>query len=79
MLEQQPGRMNNASNRLTPREFEIFQLLANGNNVREIAELLSISAKTAGVHQTRIMHKLKIRSSVQLVHLAARHGVIRLD
>lgn len=62
--------------RLTPREFEVFRLLAEGHSVNEIANLLSISPKTAGVHHTRIMHKLEVTTSVQLVRLALRHGVI---
>lgn len=63
--------------RLTPREFEVFRLLAEGNAVTQIAEVLSISPKTVGVHQTRIMHKLEVRTAVQLVRLALQHGVIQ--
>ncbi|WP_127475979.1 response regulator transcription factor [Sulfurivermis fontis] len=63
---------------LTPREFEVFRLLAEGYSVTEIAGILSISPKTAGVHHTRIMHKLGIRSPVQLVRLAFQQGVITL-
>lgn len=79
MLGESPERKKNLLHKLTPREFEVFQRLANGESVIEIAHLLGISAKTAGVHQTRIMHKLGVRTAVQLVHLAARCGVIRLD
>lgn len=63
---------------LTPREFEVFRLLAEGYSVNDIAGMLSISPKTAGVHHTRIMHKLQIRSPVQLVRLAFQQGVITL-
>lgn len=63
---------------LTPREFEVFRLLAEGYSVNDIAGVLSISPKTAGVHHTRIMHKLDIRSPVQLVRLAFQQGVITL-
>lgn len=65
-------------NALTPREFEVFRLLAEGHSVAEVADILSISPKTAGVHHTRIMHKLGIRSPVQLVRLAVQQGVITL-
>jgi two-component system invasion response regulator UvrY len=67
---------NSLLERLTPREFEVFRLLAEGHSVNDIAHLLSISPKTAGVHHTRIMHKLEVTTSVQLVRLALRHGVI---
>ena len=49
--------------RLTPREFDIFIMLAEGKNVIEIAEDLSVSPKTIGVHQTRIMKKLQAENS----------------
>ncbi|MEW6646308.1 MAG: response regulator transcription factor [Pseudomonadota bacterium] len=70
------GGRDGLLDRLTPREFEVFRLLAEGHSVNEIANLLSISPKTAGVHHTRIMHKLEVSTSVQLVRLALRHGVI---
>lgn len=75
------GRVLQAGNggllsRLTPREFEVFRMLAEGNSVAEIAVILSNSPKTVGVHQTRIMQKLELRTPVQLVRLALRHGVI---
>ncbi len=62
---------------LSVREFQLFQLLAEGHSVIEIAEILSISPKTAGVHHTNIMKKLGIQNSVQLVRLAIQHGIIQ--
>jgi two-component system invasion response regulator UvrY len=70
------GSRGGLLDRLTPREFEVFRLLAEGHSVNEIAGILSISPKTAGVHHTRIMHKLEVNTSVQLVRLALRYGVI---
>jgi two-component system invasion response regulator UvrY len=70
---------NNTSNPLkilSKREFEVFLRLANGNSVAEIANELSISPKTAGVHQTNIMRKLELRNTAELTRLAIRCGVI---
>lgn len=61
---------------LSPREFDVFRLLAEGNTVNEVAELLHISPKTAGVHHTRILHKLNLSNSAQLTRLAIRVGLI---
>ncbi len=61
---------------LTRREFQVFQSLAEGQSVAEIAETLCISPKTAGVHQTNIMHKLGLRNAAELVRLAIRCRVI---
>ncbi|MDD5330381.1 MAG: response regulator transcription factor [Sulfuricella sp.] len=62
---------------LSAREFQLFQLLAEGHSVIEIAEILSISPKTVGVHHTNIMKKLSIQNTAQLTRLAIRHGVIQ--
>jgi two-component system invasion response regulator UvrY len=61
---------------LTKREFEVFCRLAEGQSVTDIAELLSLSPKTVGVHQTNIMHKLALRNVAELTRLAIRTGVI---
>lgn len=62
---------------LSVREFQLFQLLAEGHSVIEIAEILSISPKTAGVHHTNIMKKLGVKNTVQLVRLAIQQGIIQ--
>ena len=62
---------------LSPREFQIFQLLAEGLSVADIASTLSISAKTVGVHHARIMKKLELQTPTQLVRLAIRCNVIQ--
>ncbi len=61
---------------LSPREFEVFRLLAEGYTVANIAGMLNISPKTAGVHQTRIMNKLDVENLAQLTRLAIRQGII---
>ncbi len=61
---------------LSKREFQIFRDLAAGKSVQGIADTLSISPKTVGVHQTNIMKKLKLRNAAELTRLAIRCGVI---
>lgn len=61
---------------LSAREFQLFKLLAEGHSVSEIANILSISAKTVGVHHTNIMKKLGLQNASQLVRLAIMCNVI---
>lgn len=61
---------------LSAREFQLFKLLAEGHSVAEIAEMLSISVKTVGVHHTNIMKKLNISNASQLVRLAILCNII---
>lgn len=61
---------------LSPREFQIFKLMAEGHSVSDIASVLSISPKTVGVHHTNIMRKLSLHNTAQVVRLAIRCNVI---
>jgi two-component system invasion response regulator UvrY len=62
---------------LSAREFQIFQLLAEGLSVSDIAAMLSISPKTVGVHHAHIMSKLDLQNSAQLVRMAIRCNVAK--
>jgi len=62
--------------RLTSREREIVQLLAEGKSCKEIASSLCISVKTAETHRTNIMRKLKLHSVTELVRYAVRNQII---
>jgi DNA-binding NarL/FixJ family response regulator len=57
---------------LTDREFEIFQLIGQGLDVREIAEKLHLSVKTAEVHRTNIKQKLNLKTVGDLIRYAVR-------
>lgn len=66
------------SSLLSPREFDVFRLIAQGQSVLEVAEQLNLSQKTVANHVTQLKDKLGATSSVALVHLAIRHKVIAL-
>jgi two-component system invasion response regulator UvrY len=61
---------------LSPREFEVFRLLADSKSVNDIAELLSLSPKTVGHHMTHIKSKLGITNIAGLTRIAIRLGII---
>jgi DNA-binding NarL/FixJ family response regulator len=63
--------------RLTPREREILQLLAEGKSNKEIASLLGISVNTAEAHRANIMLKLGFHSITELVVYAVRNKIIQ--
>jgi DNA-binding NarL/FixJ family response regulator len=63
--------------RLTPREREILQLLAEGKSNKEVATLLNISVNTAEAHRANIMMKLDFRSLADLVMYAVRNKIVR--
>lgn len=63
--------------RLTPREREIVQLLAEGKSTKEVAGVLNLSVKTAETHRSNVMRKLGIHSISGLVLYALRNNIIQ--
>ncbi len=61
---------------LTPRQREILQLIAEGKTTKEIAQLLTLSAKTVEMHRAQLMERLDIHDVAGLVRYALRTGVI---
>ena len=64
---------------LSPREREVLQLVSEGKNTKEIAQMLHISNKTVEGHRRQIMEKLKLYSIAELTRYAIREGVSSLD
>ena len=57
---------------LTDREFEIFELIGKGHEVREISNALSVSPKTVEAHRTNIKEKLKLKNARQVARMAVQ-------
>lgn len=62
---------------LSPREREIFHLVADGCTTKEIAKRLGITVKTAENHRCRLLDKLDLRNSTELVRYAVRKGLVK--
>ncbi len=65
-----------AGSRLTPRQREIVQLLAEGKSSKEVASALSLSVKTAETHRANIMRKLDCHSVAEVVRYAIRNHIV---
>jgi DNA-binding NarL/FixJ family response regulator len=61
---------------LTPRQAEILRLIAEGRTTQEIAQALTISAKTVETHRAQLMQRLGIYDIAGLVRYAVRTGII---
>jgi DNA-binding NarL/FixJ family response regulator len=64
--------------RLTPREREIVQLLAEGKSTKEVAVALGLSVKTAETHRSNIMRKLQLHSVSDLVLYAVKNNIVHV-
>jgi len=61
---------------LSPREREVLHLVVDGHTIKEIAQRLEISAKTAENHRGRVLAKLGVRNSAELVRYAMRKHLV---
>lgn len=78
--EVQPGATERALlARLTPRQREILQLLAEGASSRKMARMLEVSIKTIETHRAQLMQRLAIHDVAGLVRFAIRAGLVRAD
>jgi len=60
---------------LSPREFQVFQLIAGGRSVSDIASILNISAKTVSTYRARILEKTGFRTNAEVIAYAVRNGL----
>ncbi len=72
-----PPEIRQSSTRLTAREREIVQLLAEAKTNKDIARILGVSVKTVDAHRSNIMRKLDLHSVAELVRFAIRNGIIQ--
>jgi DNA-binding NarL/FixJ family response regulator len=72
-------RAASPGDQLTPREREMLQLISEGYTNNRIAETLGISVKTVERHRTNLMSKLNAHNLVELIRVAMKHGLIRLQ
>lgn len=61
---------------LSPREQEVLELIVKGNKNTEIAEILSLSAKTVDWHRTNVMRKLGVHNLAELIRYAYENGLV---
>ncbi|HEY5705119.1 MAG TPA: response regulator transcription factor [Terrimicrobiaceae bacterium] len=66
-----------AAEKLTVRQREVLQLLAEGRAMKEVADLLHVSARTVAFHKYTIMGHLGIKTSAELIQYALEHGLLK--
>jgi len=64
------------ASKLSPRQREVLQLLAEGKNMRQVARILGISARTVAFHKYRIMEEYHLKTTADLLHLAVREHIV---
>lgn len=77
MRQLEERKLEDSYELLTTREREVLQLLAEGKNNKDVANLLNLSLYTVETHRANIFQKLNLHSGAELILYAIRKGVIR--
>jgi len=75
-MRQGPEHVEDPTARLTLRQREVLQLLAEGRSAKQIASRLSISTRTVEFHKYQMMEALGLQTNADLVHFAIKHGIV---
>jgi DNA-binding NarL/FixJ family response regulator len=77
-LDNVPDTRRDPIRKLTARQREVLQLLAEGRSAKEVADILCISPRTVEFHKYRIMEELGLSSSAELVQYSIKQGIITI-
>ena len=77
-LTHQKGKLYDLTS-LSKREFQLIQLLAQGNRIKECAEQMHLSMSTVSTYRARIMKKLNLKSTTDIVRFAVECGITYMD
>ncbi len=75
-LVRQKKEIVDESERLTERQREVLQLLAEGKSMKEVAAILNVATRTIAFHKYRMMEVLRLHSNAELVQYAMRHHLV---
>ncbi len=75
-LSMLPGKEQSPFDRLSQREMQVMLMVAQGQSVHDISDLLCLSPKTVSTYRYRLYDKLGVDNDVELTHMAIRHGIV---
>lgn len=75
-LVRQENEFVEEGERLTDRQREVLQLLAEGKSMKEVAAALHVATRTVAFHKYRMMELLRLRSNAELIQYAVRHHLV---
>ncbi|MFZ1009108.1 MAG: LuxR C-terminal-related transcriptional regulator [Candidatus Sulfotelmatobacter sp.] len=70
------GGSSPEEHRITPRQSEVLQLLAEGKSMKEIAGILNLKPGTVAFHKYKMMETLGLKSNAELLHYAIKHHLV---
>lgn len=77
-LSRRTDRRRDPLQKVTSRQREVLQLLAEGHSAKEVAAILKVSTRTVEFHKYRMMQDLNLRTTAELVQYAIKHGIVSI-
>lgn len=62
---------------LSPREFQVFCMIASGKTIGEISEEIALSVPTVSTYRARILEKMSMKTNAQITNYAYKHGILK--
>jgi len=69
-------KLRKSTNRLTLRQKEVLQLLAEGRSMKEVAFVLNVSPRTVAFHKYTMMEQLNLKTGAELIQYAIRNSIV---
>ena len=74
-----PAPKERASGRLTRRQREVLQLLAEGHSMKDTAAILNVTPRTVAFHKYRMMEVLRLKTNAELIQFAVREKIVAVQ
>jgi two-component system, NarL family, invasion response regulator UvrY len=76
VASQQPERPHPLHELLSDREYQVLRMIASGRSVTQIATRLSLSTKTVSTYRARVLEKMQMKTTAELMHYGIQHGIV---
>jgi two-component system, NarL family, invasion response regulator UvrY len=73
---QQPELAHPLHDLLSDREYQVLRMIASGRSVTQIATRLSLSTKTISTYRARVLEKMQMKTTAELMHYGIQHGIV---
>ena len=76
MAHQQPDRGQRPHEGLSDREYQVLRMIASGLTVSQVAARLTLSVKTVSTYRARVLEKMSMKTTAELMHYGIQHGLV---
>ena len=76
LMKEQPDQAQRPHELLSDREYQVLRMIASGLTVSQVAVRLSLSVKTVSTYRARVLEKMKMKTTAELMHYGIQQGLV---